>query len=578
MDNPGAPVFGQGVRAPADNPDAVAKSMEDNPAVSIPRATVKFDENGKGPVFRAVAKAEQGGALTYALGGEDASRFTIDQKTGDITFKQSPDYEAPTDRGRDNNYEISVTATDKQGRQSVQDVTIRVRDVREKGDAVGAIFYAGPDPVPGATGTDSASPVGLQAAIDAAGKDAIIFLQPGTYQSPGVILKEGQVLVGAGATDPITGMQSPYVGKTIIHGTSPVQGVIGLSQRSAVYGITATGGIDKDGDGIGDGVIGDVAHLYLLSGQSNASGHAFNSAAPARFFTGDTISNVSIWEDNRAGNGANAFQRLTLENNDGIEFNGTRHPGEPDTPEFGRRFPQVGNPDLPDYQHGVELYLAELLQQQHPDQDIYLVKVAQGGAGIEQWQDGRGNDLHRRLTGETLEAARALAEDGAAPFIGGLTWIQGETDAGRLRDAIAAAEAEEGRVFTPQELQERFGGPYKAALEGVVSDIAGDLGLDARQLPIAFVQLDIIAGASRSAGRASLVINADQQALADQSANWFTINTTRAPDGTDLTDDARAVDANNNYAGGTSDDAIHYGTRDFDYIAAEVARLFGQLD
>ncbi|MCW5623605.1 MAG: DUF4347 domain-containing protein, partial [Burkholderiales bacterium] len=60
-----------------------------------------------------------GGGITYSLaGGADASKFTIDSGTGVLRFVTAPDYEAPTDVGANNIYDVVVQASD--GTQSVQ--------------------------------------------------------------------------------------------------------------------------------------------------------------------------------------------------------------------------------------------------------------------------------------------------------------------------------------------------------------------------------------------------------------------------------------------------------------------------
>ena len=51
--------------------------------------------------------------VTWSLnGGADASKFNINSSTGALTFKSAPDYENPTDIGKDNSYEVKVRATD----------------------------------------------------------------------------------------------------------------------------------------------------------------------------------------------------------------------------------------------------------------------------------------------------------------------------------------------------------------------------------------------------------------------------------------------------------------------------------
>ena len=51
--------------------------------------------------------------LTYSIsGGADAARFTIDGSTGVLSFLAAPDYEAPTDAGANNVYDVTVQVSD----------------------------------------------------------------------------------------------------------------------------------------------------------------------------------------------------------------------------------------------------------------------------------------------------------------------------------------------------------------------------------------------------------------------------------------------------------------------------------
>jgi len=66
-----------------------------------------------GTVYTVAATDEDAGAtLTYSLTGTDAARFNIDATTGAVTFKSSPNYEAPTDSGANNVYNVTVRASD----------------------------------------------------------------------------------------------------------------------------------------------------------------------------------------------------------------------------------------------------------------------------------------------------------------------------------------------------------------------------------------------------------------------------------------------------------------------------------
>ena len=76
-------------------------------------ATASFAENGTGTVYTAAATdVDAGTTLTYSLTGTDAAKFNIDATTGVVTFKSSPNYEAPTDSGANNVYNVTVGASD----------------------------------------------------------------------------------------------------------------------------------------------------------------------------------------------------------------------------------------------------------------------------------------------------------------------------------------------------------------------------------------------------------------------------------------------------------------------------------
>ena len=58
----------------------------------------------------------------------DASKFDINSSTGALTFKSTPDFENPTDSGKDNSYEVIVEAKDSSNDKSQQNVTVNVID------------------------------------------------------------------------------------------------------------------------------------------------------------------------------------------------------------------------------------------------------------------------------------------------------------------------------------------------------------------------------------------------------------------------------------------------------------------
>jgi serralysin len=93
-------------------------------------AAVNYAENGKGVVYTAIATdVDAGTTLTYSIGGADVALFNINANNGQVSFKTSPNFEAPTDAGANNVYDITVTAKDSQLNSNTQAVAISVTDV-----------------------------------------------------------------------------------------------------------------------------------------------------------------------------------------------------------------------------------------------------------------------------------------------------------------------------------------------------------------------------------------------------------------------------------------------------------------
>ena len=77
------------------------------------------------------ADADAGTVLTYAIvGGADAALFSINGATGVVTFTNSPDFEAPTDTGANNVYDLIVSASDG-SLVTTKSVSISVTNVNE---------------------------------------------------------------------------------------------------------------------------------------------------------------------------------------------------------------------------------------------------------------------------------------------------------------------------------------------------------------------------------------------------------------------------------------------------------------
>lgn len=79
-------------------------------------------------VTTVVATDAEGSAITYSLGGIDASLFNLNSSTGVLTFKNAPDFENPQDSGGNNVYNVTVYASDSLLLDQ-QDIAITVLDM-----------------------------------------------------------------------------------------------------------------------------------------------------------------------------------------------------------------------------------------------------------------------------------------------------------------------------------------------------------------------------------------------------------------------------------------------------------------
>ena len=73
---------------------------------------------------------DAGATKTYSIsGGADALKFSINASTGALSFKVAPDFELPTDAGKNNVYDVITKATDQGGLSDTQALAITVKNV-----------------------------------------------------------------------------------------------------------------------------------------------------------------------------------------------------------------------------------------------------------------------------------------------------------------------------------------------------------------------------------------------------------------------------------------------------------------
>ena len=90
-----------------------------------------YRENGAAALYTYRATDPEGAEVTWSVSGVDARAFTIDRDTGVLTFRNPPDHDAPADDGRDNEYHVTVVATDQASNPASLPVTVTVTEVNE---------------------------------------------------------------------------------------------------------------------------------------------------------------------------------------------------------------------------------------------------------------------------------------------------------------------------------------------------------------------------------------------------------------------------------------------------------------
>ena len=122
-----------------------------NEGPEITGSAQEYPENGTGPVATFTATdPEAAGAITWSLKDEDeaeddAEDFEIDKASGVLTFAEVPDYETAGDVDENNEYTVTVVATDADSMTTEKVVTVEVTNV----DEAGTVTLSALGPYPG---------------------------------------------------------------------------------------------------------------------------------------------------------------------------------------------------------------------------------------------------------------------------------------------------------------------------------------------------------------------------------------------------------------------------------------------
>lgn len=91
--------------------------------------TASIAENSVGVIYRAAATDADGDTVSFTLGGDDSSRFAL-SLNGELAFLTPPDFEEPGDANGDNEYRLTLTASDGRA-TTTQTLTVTVTNLAE---------------------------------------------------------------------------------------------------------------------------------------------------------------------------------------------------------------------------------------------------------------------------------------------------------------------------------------------------------------------------------------------------------------------------------------------------------------
>lgn len=123
--------------------DALRSSQASNsaPVISsnggLQTATITISENTTAVTTVTATDADAGDSKSFSIsGGVDFAKFSIVANTGVLTFTSAPDYENPTDNGRNNTYDVQVTVTDSKGSTDTQTITVYVTNTNDNSPVI----------------------------------------------------------------------------------------------------------------------------------------------------------------------------------------------------------------------------------------------------------------------------------------------------------------------------------------------------------------------------------------------------------------------------------------------------------
>ena len=114
--------------------------VNEPPTFTAGDTAVTYTEDRTGIVQTYLAMDPEGKEISWSLSGTDRGDFTI--TGGELNFVAPPDFDAPTDSNRNNEYVVTVVASDG-AKTSTRSVTVTVEDV----DELGTVTLSSPQPM-----------------------------------------------------------------------------------------------------------------------------------------------------------------------------------------------------------------------------------------------------------------------------------------------------------------------------------------------------------------------------------------------------------------------------------------------
>jgi Ca2+-binding RTX toxin-like protein len=221
-------------------------------------ASINVAENSTAVTTVTATDADAGATLTYSVtGGADAAKFTINASTGELTFVSAPDFEAPTDAGGNNVYDVQVQVSDGTNTDT-QDIAITVTNV--SGSYTGT---AGADALMGSSEEDTIAGLGGDDTITGgAGADTSTGGAGADTFVIGVVsdLAAGETINGTAEAGTIDTLRLDAAGTYDLSTFSTITNIdaIALNVNAAGFNLTVADSQVSTADANGDGTQNDL--------------------------------------------------------------------------------------------------------------------------------------------------------------------------------------------------------------------------------------------------------------------------------------------------------------------------------